>query len=1321
MDDEISEIKFDKNFIKKLLEKLKVGNTRSIHLNCVPGRSATRLDLFQLSQIDKNIPSEFIETLLSEDSFSFTTTFDKVDLGELEEDEKKKLVLLAKRLNTLVIENNDNFLEFGIKNFGFGYPLLIKRDKNDPSKIIKAPLFIWHLDIERSYQNKNTWTIKKDEDSPIKLNELLVSHLSKDESIQLGKIPKEILEDGILDKEELISLCKNILSQLNSEPDNLESKIEKCPDTKTFEAISNSKPWIQWSGVFGIYRSQKETIINSTQELLDRFEEFQSEDLILKRFQTSTVSAVEMDPSKEEIINTLMKDEIKLIQGPPGTGKSQSITAIISNALANKAKCLVVCEKKTALDVIQSNLENAGLGNFSIVIDDVNKDRRKVIEKARNIKENPEWVQFHELDFDEKYKKFENIKNDLNKKYKEPLAKIFGDFTWKELIGLYLRFSKSDHFDAFLEKLDYDILNFQHEEYVNYLNKVEEASFLFSEMEIDSEILFKNLESDLFKIEYKWSAQDRVKNDINGFSTLLVEINSFIDDTEDCSYALKEVSLFNAESLESSTKLVESTIHNLELLIKSHKEGLDLIGEKFNKKGSWQNFSFSMGAIFSSKTKEAVILRKDIISLIKQISTQFEQLSSFGFVDLEIKEFEELDDFLGASIDSDINLKKTKTIRTGLKKVGKTKDALEKLESKLNKINLDSVFDFQIDSYKELGSKDALEKYYQDFESRINRTKSHIGGYESFHNWMFFILKCNEIEQKIIRPLKQIPTEEWKNLFKAWYYRGSLLHYEDSNTAGFNKSDAKLNQLQVLGSELKEQQIRQIKYIWENRRAYEFRNLNHNFNALYNLRKNKAFGRRNSLRKLIETDLNLFTTIFPVVLINPDAVNAIFPLEQGLFEVVIFDEASQLRVSDTFTSLIRGQYKIIAGDQHQMPPSNYFQSSGDPLETDTKDDDELFSEDDENAVLAESESLLQYAEDLKIINKSYLDFHYRSNHPALIEFSNCAFYGGNLISFPETEAYKPIDFRHIGGTYESNTNPSEVAEVLNIIRNEIHPDHNGKYPSIGIATFNINQRNLITEAINECAENDLDFAKKAQELKERGLFVKNLENIQGDEKDIIIISTTYGIKPDGKFTQNFARLNRIEGYKLLNVLVTRAKKKLYVCTSIPKEKYIGYAELIKHEGNNKKGILYAYLSYAEAISSHDNDLAASILRQLKENSYEKPRAIFSNDGLSESPFEEEVYSELLEHFDVSEIIQQHNVGGFRLDFLINSNENQIVLECDGKAYHQSEEAHAHDMYRQKELENIGFIVYRIWSTNWFQDKESEIKKFLRFCDSLNKK
>ncbi len=1313
-----SQIKFDKNFIKRLLEKLKVGNTRSIHLNAIPGRSATRLDLSQLVHVDEGIPDNFIETILNNDSFSFVISYDKIDLSKIDEEEKKKLALISKRLNTLVIENIDNFLEFGLKNFGFGYPLLIKRDRNDPEKIIKAPLFIWHLDIERSYQNKNTWTIKKDEDSPIKINELLISHLAKDESVKIEKISKEILEDGILDKDELLGLTQSILCQLNTETENLELKLDKCPDAKQIEAIANSKPWIQWSGIFGIYRSQNETIIHATEELLERFEEFESENLILEQFQTSSISAVETDPSKEEIVNTVTKDEIKLIQGPPGTGKSQSITAIVANALANNAKCLIVCEKKTALDVIQANLAEIGLLNFAVVVDDVNKDRKKLIEKARNIQDSSHYTQFSKLNFDEKYKKFCQFKKEINVKHAESLKKVFGDFSWKQLIGLYLRYSKSGDIAQVEQELDYKNLKFNHEEYSKLHTVVEEASFLYGDLAKDSEKIFSKLNDNLFSKKYKWATHGEIKKETAELVEILKELNVFLSEKDDSDYIIKNVSIFSPESIEQSSALTEKIIENLKEIISLHKKGSKLGGKQYDETTFLRNLKYNLFSIFSTTNKDINNTRKKMPGLLASLIKDIQSLNQFSFDGVSIKKFEEYQSLSKLKDDCKSGLEKAEEIKKTIKKLKNTSKGMESFEKKLSKFEKNGIFDFQVKNFVKLGSVKKLKNLYSSIKETSERLEKNLDSYESYHKWRFFCGSKNKFELQIFAVLKKIKTESWKNIFMAWYYRGALLNFEANSEKGFHKSNIKFQQLSALYIELKKQQIQQIKSIWGTNRYRQLSKNNFNFNTLYNLRKNNA-GPKNSLRKIIKKDFELFTSLFPVILTNPVAANAILPLEQGLFNIVIFDEASQLRISDTFTSLIRGQYKIIAGDEHQMPPSNYFQSNAELLETDDdEEDDDVFNEADEQAVLAEAESLLQYASDLQNINKSYLDFHYRSKHPALIDFSNNAFYGGNLVPFPPQEVYKPIEFRAVNGRYETRTNPAEVAEILKIIENEIHPDHNGKYPSIGIATFNINQRNLITESLNAAAENSMAFANKLQELRERGLFVKNLENIQGDEKDIIIISTTYGIKPDGKFSQNFARLNRIEGYKLLNVLITRAKDKLYVCTSIPREKYLAYQEAIKNEGNNKKGILYAYLAYAEAVSNNDADLAESILKTLKEQSFEKPRVVSSTDGLSESPFEEEVNDLLINEFGKENVVQQHKIGGFRLDFIIKSKTKDIVLECDGKEYHSSEEAYAYDMYRQKELENMGFIVYRIWSTNWFQDKESEMQKLKRFVETI---
>ena len=233
------------------------------------------------------------------------------------------------------------------------------------------------------------------------------------------------------------------------------------------------------------------------------------------------------------------------------------------------------------------------------------------------------------------------------------------------------------------------------------------------------------------------------------------------------------------------------------------------------------------------------------------------------------------------------------------------------------------------------------------------------------------------------------------------------------------------------------------------------------------------------------------------------------------------------------------------------------------------------------------------------------------------------------------------------------------------------------------------------------------------------MFIKNLENIQGDEMDVVIISTTYGNDTNGKFYERFGPLNLDKSYKLLNVLITRARETVYVCTSIPSSKYANYSELLEQYKNNKKAILYAYLAYAKAISNAQLEDADAVKVELLKHTHDQPRTRNSKEGLIESPFEQEVYECLVEKIDPSTITPQKRIGGFRVDFLINVGDEKVVIECDGKTYHSSNEAYAYDIFRQRELEGLGYKVYRIWSTKWWHNHTLEIDKLLNYLEQLN--
>jgi hypothetical protein len=511
-------------FLKALRDKLKGGNTRSIHLNSLPGRYATRLDLANLNYIKPSLAESFLKLLFSNAYFEFKISFDDINLQSISNDEQKRLGLLSKRLNSLNIENEDNYKEHGIKTFGFGYPLLVKPSKQDPKKIIKAPLFIWQLEIIKATNKINTWSILRnktknekgklvDEDiHSVSLNEVLLSYLKTDEKIIIPQINEELLEDEIISKEELLDECDRVLNAINPSKDiklkgYLKSKqnepIIDLPSAGFLEGYASNGAWIHFGGVFGLFRTQKESIITDIDKIIERFDDFDFENLEVENFSGTAHSAVETDPSQQEILTTLGIEPKKIIQGPPGTGKSQSLTALITNALANNLKCLVVCEKKTALDVIKNNLhrENDQLGALATVVEDINKDRDGIVNSVRDRLGNlSQYASFNQTNYTTIRETVEAKAAELNHQHKQLDKKIYLGKSWTELVGEFLKRQKVADFETLKPKLDYKQFKFTEDEkeLAEIVSKIKTANKLYADvkrldhpLEILSDAIFK--------------------------------------------------------------------------------------------------------------------------------------------------------------------------------------------------------------------------------------------------------------------------------------------------------------------------------------------------------------------------------------------------------------------------------------------------------------------------------------------------------------------------------------------------------------------------------------------------------------------------------------------------------------------------------------------------------------------------------------------------------------------------------------------------------------------------------------------------------------
>ena len=1207
-------MKPSKKFLEFLEQKLKVGNIRSIHLNAVPGKSNKRLDISLLAYLQPEQPGLFLSELLKKKSFAHKISNRDINLSKTKQETLVYIDSIFKKLENIYLENESDYLEHGVKTFAFGFPLLVKRSKEDQKKVVIAPLIIWRLDLKMDPRNNNLYTLSRSEEDDIVFNPQLRAFLKSDERLEISGISEELLDDGILEKDELLKVVNTTLRDLKSPEIDGFGEISMCEDKATLVKRTANTAWIKWSGVFGLFRSQKESIIKDVEELITGYDKYELEPPENAFKDTFIASANNVDPSQEELLNNLISNRKLIIQGPPGTGKSQSLTALITHGLAHGRKILVVCEKKTAIEVLYNNLSKLGLGHLSATVDDINKDRKKLVAYIRSLIDNPQSVpgainiSKHQLINN----RFVEVRSRVVHKLNNTRTKFFSEYTWKEVISEYLYHKGSAGKEIIKGTIGSELeLNFDEFEYLCGLisdsqSLYSQISALYPEYDILNQQLFEEVPS-----------QKR-----------LLELRELVTDRLQRVSALSERISFIREKYETG------------IIARSVQPGI------FDK----------VLALFNSKLSQAMKDTKEVQSLYDKLIE-----------------------------DSSLVLN-------------------EKLSSSTGKFSYDEL-------NGNLSAAGALfANILQDF-----------GNFTQFYNWKNHARSVKKDSYyRLLKDLTTCKDQDWLQVFKGWYFHCLLLANEGS-VGQVMKDDQEIIQLKDVDEELRKSQVGAICHRW---REIIIDSLNKqsktDIKQLYNLAKNKRYPVRNSLRRLIENDFDFFTNIFPVVFVNPSTASSIFPLKENIFDYVIFDEASQLKIEDTFPALVRGKYRIVSGDIHQMPPSDSFASKGALDSVDSLEDEDV--ENDIDA--ADKESLLKFADD-KGYKFSYLNFHYRSRHPYLIDFSNAAFYDSRLVPMPAGKDYSPISFVSVNGVYENNTNPAEARQVIEILLNEIVPNATGELPSVGVATFNIQQRNLIYELIFQAAEQSEEAYEKISALYKSGLFVKNLENIQGDERDVIIISTTFGYDVTGNFAQRFGPINQEKGYKLLNVIVTRAKSNLYVLTSIPNKYYSKYEQELVASGNKGKGLFYAYLAYAEACSLKNGNVRENILSLLEENSETGSGASVTTSGSSgntESVFEEEVLNYLNEYLSDCNIQLQYRLGGFRIDMMVMNKLNQpvIAIECDGKSYHSSAEAYRYDLHRQKIIEDLGIKVYRIWSTNWWIDPIAETKKLVKFIESFVK-
>ena len=435
------------------------------------------------------------------------------------------------------------------------------------------------------------------------------------------------------------------------------------------------------------------------------------------------------------------------------------------------------------------------------------------------------------------------------------------------------------------------------------------------------------------------------------------------------------------------------------------------------------------------------------------------------------------------------------------------------------------------------------------------------------------------------------------------------------------------------------------------------------------------------IRQLMERAGNPIQAIKPVFMMSPLSIATYLAPGSVSFDLVVFDEASQVRPVDAIGALLRATQTVVVGDDRQLPPTSFFDAV-----THAEDDD-----DEDDSETADIESILGLLRTAGCPSRM-LRWHYRSRHESLITVSNQEFYENRLVVFPSPDSSKEgvgLQYRHLPDTVydrgRSSTNRQEAQAVARAVM-----DHARQSPdlTLGVAAFSSAQERAILDELEILRRQDTSCEPFFNAHPEEPFFVKNLENVQGDEREVIFISVGYGRNANGQITMNFGPLNRDGGERRLNVIITRARLRCHVFTNLR-------ADDINLGSTRSLGVraFKTFLAYAESGSLPAN-MPVPAEREV------------------DSPFQKAVVSKL--RFLGYDAREEVATGGKFIDIGIVDQDNPgryiLGIECDGARYHSSRSARDRDRIREQVLQSLGWRLHRIWSTDWFRNPERELKR-----------
>ena len=1240
------------------------------------------------------------------------------------------LIYIHKNAKQAIDENGSSTLYLAVG-------LLKWFDKKTPEQPRYSPILLLPVEISRRSVNSK-FTLKSREEETM-INITLVEFLRQEYELNLSALEQLPTDAKGIDVAKVMGILRRAVMQLKGWDVEEQLVLGNFSFSKLIlwkDIVVHQEELLKSDMVRSLVEGKLVFNENHEPHSANDFDNIHSQSIVLP---------IATDVSQMEAVLTAQQGRNFILHGPPGTGKSQTITNIIADALYRGKRVLFVAAKKAALDVVHRRLEQIGLAPFTL---ELHSNKSKKSDVLAQLAKSIETAKFaRTADFQQEAERLDTAKkaisdyvNVLHQKQQtgwnlydsitalenysdRNFPKDFISETVLQQLNATLWQQWTDWLPQFqsiskiiIHPSENPLTAFNLPQYSSSLNDVISAQTqkllnLLPDLQSKSQAMAKAIHFPFSILSNTdWEQFVRVVNSFQNLPDIPLELIRYLSDKE------------NYSVYEEWSKAFNQYLTVLNNILKGYNRNVlkaDVSATEIEWKKAQQSWFLPKWIQTRKIKKHLAVFRNAPFtenSELEQLFFNYNQLqelqrllqqSRFAVVQQALKNLFKDEETDLSDIDNKAALVQHlssitnswernalgKWVQVWQEKNLQYSDEIKQsnLSALVDFIQLTSTFNELNKNYESLTGIDFHQKenWHNETITQLQNIQTHL---PHLKNWMNYVKLRKQGETFQLQWLINAYENKLCDADNITDYLNYTVHSsiaqriisQHESLSLFNVSlfESKIEQYRKIAKDFQYLTIQELRV----KLAAQLPNStaeamqSSEIGILQRAIKNR--GRGLSIRKLFDQIPALLPRIAPCMLMSPISVAQYFDVNTKHFDILIFDEASQLPTCEAVSALARAKQAVIVGDPKQMPPTSFFST---------------VKLDEENMDVEDLESILDDCLSLSVPSK-YLLRHYRSKHESLIAFSNVNYYENKLLTFPSSDDLNSkVKYHRISGFYDkgkTRTNKFEADEIVQFIKSHYNDSKKRKL-SVGVVTFSQTQQNLIEDKLQKLFMSDPKLEEFTNESLEP-LFVKNLENVQGDERDIILFSVCYAPDEEGKMSMNFGPLNRDGGWRRLNVAITRARHEMHIFATLQADQI----DLSRTAAEGVAG-LKAFMQFAEKgnLSVRPEDvqearnkqhLSASVSKKLQEKGLE----VKCNIGTS----------------------------GFKVDIgIVHPYKPQqyiLGIVVDGHYYYNAHTTNDREMVMPSVLKALGWNIHRIWTIDWFENSDKIIDTIIERVKQL---